>query len=61
MKGYKKEWEQKEWIIWEKGINEYWDIFSWQYLTEEEDIGFAVYFDPSGTANNLAEMECVFP
>uniref|UniRef100_A0A1I8BXJ2 CRAL-TRIO domain-containing protein n=1 Tax=Meloidogyne hapla TaxID=6305 RepID=A0A1I8BXJ2_MELHA len=34
---------------------------SWQYMTEEEDIGFAVYFDSSGTANNLAEMECVYP
>ncbi|KAF7632965.1 CRAL-TRIO domain-containing protein [Meloidogyne graminicola] len=33
----------------------------WQYMTEEEDIGFAVYFDSSGTANNLAEMECVYP
>ncbi|KAL3103284.1 hypothetical protein niasHS_002470 [Heterodera schachtii] len=33
----------------------------WQYLTEEEDIGFAVYFDPSGNANNLTEMDCVFP
>ncbi|CAK5043760.1 unnamed protein product [Meloidogyne enterolobii] len=30
-------------------------------MTEEEDIGFAVYFDSSGTANNLAEMECVYP
>uniref|UniRef100_A0A183C3S3 SEC14-like protein 2 n=1 Tax=Globodera pallida TaxID=36090 RepID=A0A183C3S3_GLOPA len=33
----------------------------WQYLTEEEDIGFAVYFDSSGNANNLTEMDCVFP
>jgi hypothetical protein len=30
-------------------------------MTEDEDVGFAIYHDPSGIANSLAEMECVFP
>lgn len=33
----------------------------WQYMTTEDDIGFAVYYDPTGHADNLTNMECVFP
>ncbi|CAD5208282.1 unnamed protein product [Bursaphelenchus xylophilus] len=34
---------------------------SWQYMTDEDDIGFAIYFDQTGTANCLTEMETVYP
>lgn len=34
---------------------------NWQYMTKEEDIGFAVYYDAHGAATNLLEMECVHP
>lgn len=30
-------------------------------MTEEDDIGFACYYDPTGNAETLANMECVFP
>lgn len=30
-------------------------------MTAEDDIGFAIYFDKTGNANNLTEMENVFP
>jgi hypothetical protein len=30
-------------------------------MTEEDDIGFAIYYDPTGRADNLTNMECVFP
>lgn len=30
-------------------------------MTEEDDIGFAVYFDETDSANELNEMEPVFP
>jgi len=33
----------------------------WQYMTEDDDIGFAVYYDQTGQAENLTNMECVFP
>ncbi|KIH42298.1 Emp24/gp25L/p24 family protein [Ancylostoma duodenale] len=33
----------------------------WQYMTDDDDIGFAIHFDPSFQANNLTEMEVVFP
>lgn len=35
--------------------------FSWQYMTSEEDIGFGIHFDKTSKANNLIEMETVFP
>ncbi|VDM07906.1 unnamed protein product [Wuchereria bancrofti] len=34
---------------------------SWQYMTSEEDIGFGIHFDKTSKANNLIEMETVFP
>ncbi|KAI1713587.1 CRAL/TRIO domain-containing protein [Ditylenchus destructor] len=34
---------------------------SWQYMTEEEDVGFAIYYDKTNMANNLTEMENVYP
>ncbi|VDD86280.1 unnamed protein product [Enterobius vermicularis] len=34
---------------------------SWQYMTSEEDIGFAIRYDNTNKANNLTEMEIVFP
>jgi hypothetical protein len=34
---------------------------SWRYMTEEDDIGFAVYFDKTDKANDLTTMEPVFP
>uniref|UniRef100_A0A915Q4U8 SEC14-like protein 2 n=1 Tax=Setaria digitata TaxID=48799 RepID=A0A915Q4U8_9BILA len=34
---------------------------SWQYMTSEEDIGFAIHFDKTNKANNLIEMDTVFP
>uniref|UniRef100_A0AC34RC78 SEC14-like protein 2 n=1 Tax=Panagrolaimus sp. JU765 TaxID=591449 RepID=A0AC34RC78_9BILA len=34
---------------------------SWKYMTEEDDIGFAIYFDETNSANELNEMEPVFP
>ncbi|CAD5205843.1 unnamed protein product [Bursaphelenchus okinawaensis] len=34
---------------------------SWQYMTDEDDIGFAIYHDSSNTANCLTEMETVYP
>jgi hypothetical protein len=34
---------------------------SWQYMTEEDDIGFAIYYDKTNMANNLTEMEVAFP
>ncbi|VDN57577.1 unnamed protein product [Dracunculus medinensis] len=34
---------------------------SWQYMTSEEDIGFAIRYDGTGNANNLTEMETIFP
>uniref|UniRef100_A0A915BSB3 SEC14-like protein 2 n=1 Tax=Parascaris univalens TaxID=6257 RepID=A0A915BSB3_PARUN len=34
---------------------------SWQYMTSEEDIGFAIHYDKTMKANNLIEMETVFP
>lgn len=30
-------------------------------MTSEEDIGFAIHFDKTAKANNLIEMETVFP
>ncbi|KAI6203699.1 hypothetical protein M3Y94_00586800 [Aphelenchoides besseyi] len=35
----------------------------WQYMivSDEHDVGFAIYYDRSGGANNLTEMEVVFP
>ncbi|CAI4225201.1 unnamed protein product [Auanema sp. JU1783] len=33
----------------------------WQYMTEEDDIGFEIHYDPSSKADNLTEMETVFP
>uniref|UniRef100_A0AC35TZD2 SEC14-like protein 2 n=1 Tax=Rhabditophanes sp. KR3021 TaxID=114890 RepID=A0AC35TZD2_9BILA len=33
----------------------------WQYMTEEDDIGFAIYFDNSQSKNNLSDMEAVYP
>jgi|UniRef100_A0AC35FMH7 hypothetical protein len=34
---------------------------SWRYMTEEDDIGFAVYFDKTEKSNDLTTMEPVFP
>ncbi|VDK43021.1 unnamed protein product [Anisakis simplex] len=34
---------------------------SWQYMTSDEDIGFAIRYDKTGHANNLIEMDTVFP
>ncbi|TKR93584.1 hypothetical protein L596_008007 [Steinernema carpocapsae] len=34
---------------------------SWQYMTEEDDIGFAVYYDNSHKATNLTDMENIYP
>jgi hypothetical protein len=34
---------------------------SWRYMTEEDDIGFAVYFDKTDKSNDLSTMESVFP
>uniref|UniRef100_A0A914WA98 SEC14-like protein 2 n=2 Tax=Plectus sambesii TaxID=2011161 RepID=A0A914WA98_9BILA len=34
---------------------------SWQYMTADDDIGFAIHYDKTGKANNLTEMEAVFP
>ncbi|WKX89367.1 hypothetical protein Q1695_008763 [Nippostrongylus brasiliensis] len=33
----------------------------WQYMTDDDDIGFAIHFDASLQANNLTEMEVVYP
>uniref|UniRef100_A0A1I7WT18 Uncharacterized protein n=1 Tax=Heterorhabditis bacteriophora TaxID=37862 RepID=A0A1I7WT18_HETBA len=30
-------------------------------MTEEDDIGFAIHFDPSLQADNLTEMDTVYP
>ena len=30
-------------------------------MTDEDDIGFQIYFDPSARAENLSEMEAVYP
>lgn len=30
-------------------------------MTSEEDIGFAIRYDGTGNANNLTEMETIFP
>lgn len=30
-------------------------------MTEEDDIGFAIYYDKTNSANNLTEMENVYP
>ncbi len=34
---------------------------SWQYMTTDEDIGFAIHFDKTAKANNLTEMDTIFP
>ncbi|MFH4975888.1 hypothetical protein AB6A40_002597 [Gnathostoma spinigerum] len=34
---------------------------SWQYMTSDDDIGFAVHFDETMKLNNLNQMEIVFP
>jgi len=34
---------------------------SWRYMTEEDDIGFAIYFDKTDSGTDLTEMEPVFP
>lgn len=30
-------------------------------MTNDDDIGFAAYYDPSGSAEALTNMDCVFP
>lgn len=37
------------------------NIFSFQYMTDEDDIGFAIYYDATDNANNLTEMDTVYP
>uniref|UniRef100_A0A0K0EPM1 CRAL-TRIO domain-containing protein n=1 Tax=Strongyloides stercoralis TaxID=6248 RepID=A0A0K0EPM1_STRER len=34
---------------------------AWQYMTEEDDIGFAIYYDETSSKNNLSEMDTVYP
>jgi len=34
---------------------------SWQYMTTDEDIGFAIHYDKTAKANNLTEMDTIFP
>ncbi|GMT00082.1 hypothetical protein PENTCL1PPCAC_22256 [Pristionchus entomophagus] len=34
---------------------------SWQYMTTDEDIGFAIHYDPTMSADNLTEMEPIYP
>lgn len=30
-------------------------------MTADDDIGFAIHYDKTGMANNLTEMETIFP
>uniref|UniRef100_A0A7E4W938 SEC14-like protein 2 n=1 Tax=Panagrellus redivivus TaxID=6233 RepID=A0A7E4W938_PANRE len=34
---------------------------SWRYMTEADDIGFAVYYDKTDAGNDITEMDLVFP
>ncbi|CAD6184208.1 unnamed protein product [Caenorhabditis auriculariae] len=34
---------------------------TWQYMTDEDDIGFEIHYDPSMDCDKLSDMETVFP
>lgn len=34
---------------------------SWQYMTDEDDIGFEIHYDKTCSSDKLSDMETVYP